>query len=163
MRVERHWSQPLWRITIDIWVRSTTVTEWWTATLLPTWKLTKKLFFHLLDHTILNSHFLLKYCGSKLSQIDFRLTLVRNVVELAGPQPCPLQTACGLSALATRIVHLEECSCLHWPTTTETRMDCVVCHAHTKKRRQIQTKCEKCNVGLCISGCFKDYHTKAQV
>jgi hypothetical protein len=41
---------------------------------------------------------------------------VRNVVELAGPQPRPLQTVGRLSALATRMGRLEECSCLHWPT-----------------------------------------------
>jgi hypothetical protein len=36
-----------------------------------TWKWTKKLFFHLLDLTILNSQILLKSCGSKLSHRDF--------------------------------------------------------------------------------------------
>jgi hypothetical protein len=50
------------------------------------WKWMKKLFFHLLDLTILNSHILLKSCGPKLSHRDFRLTLVRNMVEYAGPQ-----------------------------------------------------------------------------
>jgi hypothetical protein len=45
-----------------------------------TWKWAKKLFFHLLDLTILNSHILLKSCGSNLSHRDFRLTLVRNMV-----------------------------------------------------------------------------------
>jgi hypothetical protein len=127
------------------------------------WKWTKKLFFHLLDLTVLNSHILLKSCGCKLSQTDFQPTLVRNMVKFAGQQPCPLQAVGRPSALATRIGHQEESSHHHWPTATEKRIDCVVCHACTKKRCQIQTKCEACNVGLCISGCFKDYHTKAQL
>jgi hypothetical protein len=36
-----------------------------------TWKWMKKLFFHLLDLTILNSHSVLKSCGSKFSHRDF--------------------------------------------------------------------------------------------
>jgi hypothetical protein len=50
---------------------------------------------------------------------------------------------------------MEESSYQHWPAITERRMDCIVCHTHTKKTHWIQTKCEKCNVGLCISGCFQ--------
>lgn len=72
------------------------------------WKWTKKLFVHLLYHTILNSHILLQFCGSKLLHRYFRLTLVRNVAELARPQPHLLQTVGRLSALATRIGHAEE-------------------------------------------------------
>jgi hypothetical protein len=128
-----------------------------------TWKWMNKLFFHFLDLTVLNSYILLTSCGSKLSHRDFRLSLVRNMVEFAGPQPRPQQSVSRPSALATRIGHLEESSHQHWPTTTEKMMDCVVCHACIKKRRRIQTKCKKCNFGLCISGCFKDYHMKAQL
>jgi len=101
-------------------------------------------------------------CGSELSHRDFRLTFVRNKGELAGPQPHPLQTVGRPSALATRIGCLVENSRQHSPNTTKARMDCVVCHAHTKNIRRIQPKCEKCNIVLCISICFKDYHTKAQ-
>jgi hypothetical protein len=128
-----------------------------------TWKWTKKLFFHLLDQTILNSHILLKSCGSNISHRDFRLTLVRNMVELAGPQPRPLQPVGRPSALVTKIGCLEESSRQHWPTTSDKMMICVVCHSRKKKRRRVQTKCEKCDVGICISGCFKDYHTRAQL
>jgi len=73
----------------------------------PMWKWTKKLFFHLFDHTFVNSHILLQSCDSKLLHRDIRLTLVRNVVELAGLQPRPLQTVGRLLALATRIGRLE--------------------------------------------------------
>jgi hypothetical protein len=86
---------------------------------------------------------------------------VRNKVELAGPQPHPLQTVGRPSAVATRIGCMVN-SRQHPPTTTKARMDCVVYHAHTKNIRQIQPKCEKCNTVLCISICFKGYHTKAQ-
>jgi hypothetical protein len=74
-----------------------------------TWKWMKKLFFHL-ALTMLNSHILLKSCGSNLSHRDFRLTLVRNMMELAGPQPHSLQPVSRPSALAGR---LEESSHQH--------------------------------------------------
>ena len=52
---------------------------------------TKKLFFHLMDLTILNSFIILASCGSKLSHWQFRLTLERDLIQEAGrvPQPQP--------------------------------------------------------------------------
>jgi hypothetical protein len=52
----------------------------------------KKLFFHLLDMTILNSFLLLTAYGTKITCRDFRLSLVRNLTERAGslPRPCRL-------------------------------------------------------------------------
>jgi len=120
-----------------------------------TWKWMKKLFFHLLCLKIRNNQILLKSYSSKLSLSNFRL--VRNIVELAGPQPCPLQTVGRPSALVTRVGCLGKSSHQHWPTTTETRMDCVACYSGTKEMPN--SKCQKCNAELCISGCFRDYHT----
>jgi hypothetical protein len=47
-----------------------------------TW--TTKLFFHLLDLTVLSSWILLSSCGAKCTHKDFRLLLVRNLIEEAG-------------------------------------------------------------------------------
>jgi hypothetical protein len=49
-----------------------------------TWKWTKKLFFHLLDLTVLNSYIILHSCGSKLSHRDFQLSLIRDLVQRGG-------------------------------------------------------------------------------
>jgi len=49
-----------------------------------TFKWTTKLFFHLLDLTVLNSWRLLSSCGAKYTHQDFRLLLVRNLTEEAG-------------------------------------------------------------------------------
>jgi hypothetical protein len=48
---------------------------------------TKKLFFHLMDLTILNSFIILAYFGSKLSHWQFTLTLVRDLIQEAGRVP----------------------------------------------------------------------------
>jgi hypothetical protein len=45
-----------------------------------TWKWMKKLFFHLLDLTVLNSYIILHFCSSKLSHRDFRLSLIRDLI-----------------------------------------------------------------------------------
>ena len=45
-----------------------------------TWKWTKKLFFHLLDMTILNVLLLHKTCGNKMTQKIFREVLVHNLI-----------------------------------------------------------------------------------
>jgi hypothetical protein len=45
----------------------------------------KKLFFHLLDLTVLNSYILLSSCGGKkISHRDFRITLLGNILVQAG-------------------------------------------------------------------------------
>jgi len=49
-----------------------------------TFKWSTKLFFHLLDLTVLNSWILLFSCGAKYTYRDFRLLLVRNLIEEAG-------------------------------------------------------------------------------
>jgi len=55
-----------------------------------TFKWTMKLFFHLLDQTVLNRWILLSSCGAKYTHQDFRLLLVRNLIEAAGKsQDCP--------------------------------------------------------------------------
>jgi hypothetical protein len=55
-----------------------------------TWKWTKKLFFHLLDLTVLNSYLLFSSISDKkLSHRHFRMCLVRNLVAHAGSQPHP--------------------------------------------------------------------------
>jgi hypothetical protein len=128
-----------------------------------TWKWTKKLFFHLLDLTILNSYILLSSCGAKLSHRDFRIALVRNMLEHAGRGPPRPQRPVGRPpALSTRVSRLEEANRQHWPTSSPKRMNCRVCSGRGK-RRSILTKCKKCDVGLCILGCFEEYHTKARL
>ena len=50
-----------------------------------TWKWTKKLFFHLLDLTIVNSYILFcSYGGKKISHRDSRLALIREMLARAG-------------------------------------------------------------------------------
>ncbi|PNF30391.1 hypothetical protein B7P43_G13252, partial [Cryptotermes secundus] len=119
-----------------------------------TWKWTNKLFFHFLDMTMLNSFILLSSCGAKLSHRELFLALVRNMLVHAakGPPRPP--------AVSSAISQLEEASQHHWPTSSTSRLRCCVCSSR-RKRSYIWTKCVKCDVGLCISECFQQFHTKA--
>ncbi|PNF35737.1 hypothetical protein B7P43_G16133 [Cryptotermes secundus] len=125
-----------------------------------TWKWTNKLFFHLLNLTIVNSFILLSSCGVKLSHREFRLALVRNILEHAGRGPPRPQRFMDRPAVSSAISRLEEATRHHWPTSSNKRLRCPVCSS-CGKRRYIRTKCTECNVGLCVSGCFQQYHTKA--
>jgi hypothetical protein len=74
-----------------------------------TFKGTIKLFFHLLDLTVLNSWILLFLCGAKYMHPDFRLLPVRNLIEEAGrSQDCPIPSLAGRpGAASTNVVRLE--------------------------------------------------------
>jgi len=125
-----------------------------------TFKWTTKLFFHLLDLTILNSWILLSSCGAKYSHRDFRLLLVRNLIEEAGRiQDHPTPSLVGRpSAGASNVRRLESCHSQHWPAKSS-QIRCRLCSARGERKRTAY-KCAKCDVGLCVVPCFAEYHTK---
>jgi hypothetical protein len=79
-------------------------------------KWTTKLFFHLLDLTVLNSWILLSSCGAKYNHQGFGLLLVRNLIEEAGrSQYCPAPMVGRPSAAASNVMRLESRHNMHWP------------------------------------------------
>jgi len=85
-------------------------------------KWTTKMFFHLLDLTTLNSWILLSSCGAKHTQRDFRLILVRNLIEEAGrnhygPTPSMLGRP---SVAAANVMRLDSRHNQHWPAKHKT-------------------------------------------
>jgi hypothetical protein len=76
------------------------------------WKWMKKLFFHLLDLTVLNSYIILHSCGSQLSHEDFQPSLITDLIQeggrVLGTQIIPQ----GMPTLSTR--QLEAKHVLHW-------------------------------------------------
>jgi len=123
----------------------------------------KKLFFHLLDLTVLNSWILLSSCGAKCTHRDFRLLLVRNLIKEAGrSQDHPTPSLVGRpSAAAANVMRLDSRHNQHWPAKS-IKLRCRVCSVHGQRRGTIY-KCAKCNVGLCMVPCFTDYHTKTNL
>jgi len=111
-----------------------------------TWKWTKKLFFHLLDLTVLNSYILLTSCGAKLTHRDFRHNLIKDLIEegerVLGSQITPQ----GMPTLST--IQLEVRYSMHWPDKG-TAHRCHVCSMNKKHSRAIII-CPKCNMALCV-------------
>jgi len=99
-----------------MWVR---VTEWPTVTP-PASGLSserQKFFFHLSDLNILNSYVLhSSYGGKQISHRDFPFSLVRNILENAGPErrgPRPLGRT---PKVEKPVVSLEVCGRKYWHT-----------------------------------------------
>ena len=68
-----------------------------------TFKWTTKLFFHLLDLTVLNSRIPLPSCEAKYTHQDFRLLLVKNLIEEAGKsQDRPIPRLVGRPSSTTK-------------------------------------------------------------
>lgn len=108
-----------------------------------TLKWTKKLFFHLLDLSVLNAYILAKDKHS--SHRDFRMKLIRSMLD-------PTESVCR-SPTSTS-------SFEHWPLNTSKRRRCAFCSQKGLQRRS-KYICENCNVVLCTDrDCFKEYHNK---
>jgi hypothetical protein len=123
-----------------------------------------KLFFHLLDLTVLNSWILLSLYGAKYIHKDFRLLLARNLIEEAGRSHYrPIPSLVGRpSAAAANVMRRDSRHNLHWPAKRKNNIRCRVCSERGQQKTTIY-KCAKCDVGLCVVPCFADYHTKTNL
>ena len=119
----------------------------------------KRIFFHLLDTTLVNAYLL--YCtvtstSQRLSHVDFKLSVAAALIEKSEQPSVPLlpppQDPVHLPA---RLIGRD-----HFPEPGGKR-DCRVCSRRGvgKKRKQTSYQCCSCKVPLCIHPCFKIYHT----
>jgi len=129
-----------------------------------TFRWTTKLFFHFLDLTVLNSWILLPSCGAKYTHWDFRLLLVRNLIEEARKsQNRPTPRLVGRpSAGKKNVLWLESHHNKHRPVKSSTQLRCRLCSSRGQ-RKGIVYKCAGCDVGLCVVPCFKEYHIKVNL
>ena len=129
-----------------------------------TFKWTTKFFFHFLDLTVLNSWVLLSSFRTKYTHRDFRLLLVRNLIEEAGKNQdrCTPRLVGRPCSGAKNILWLESRHNKHWPAKLSTQL----CHCLCSSRGQREGamyKCARCDVGLCVVPCFEEYHTKVNL
>lgn len=126
----------------------------------------KKLFFHLLDVTVLNACILFSLkTGKKTSLGDFRLKVISQLLQEFAPGR--VGSSPGRRPIGPIPVRL---SARHFPDyipATENkpkpRRACNVCRWTTQKpqkRRETPFWCPDCNVPLCVPECFRDFHTK---
>uniref|UniRef100_A0A1B6GS29 PiggyBac transposable element-derived protein domain-containing protein n=1 Tax=Cuerna arida TaxID=1464854 RepID=A0A1B6GS29_9HEMI len=129
----------------------------------------RKLFFHLLDVTVLNAHYMHKIAcvsNQKQSFSEFRLNLIRQILEAHSvPRTKKIQHPLVGDKNPTRLVER------HFPTPLpfsgerkrKIQRQCFVCSntkIRPKQRKDTSYECKDCKVALCIHPCFAEYHTK---
>lgn len=124
----------------------------------------KKLFFHILDMSLINSHSLYQNnSGKTLSLADYQLKVIRQLLQKYHTDRTPRRPSSLSSDSPLRLTGR------HFPSyvpptkkkTNPTR-HCHVCsntNRREKKRKESRYMCKKCNVGLCVVPCFEEYHS----
>jgi hypothetical protein len=117
------------------------------------WNWIKKLFFHLMDLTTVNSFIILTSCGSKWSHPQLRLTSVTV--------PWPKTKRQWKQARSTsQLKPVDSRHNIHWLMQYKR----IQYHVRSIKNKQTRTtsKYLECNTGLCGTPWFKVHHTKLQ-
>jgi hypothetical protein len=124
------------------------------------WKWTKKLFFHLLDLTILNAYVLSKSRGSTLTNMKFREQLVWDLIVLSQKEntDAPVTPRGRPSSSESHLSRLEVKHSTHWPEKRKERR----CRLNKKIKKTVYF-CKKCDCGLCIVPCFELWHIKTKI
>jgi hypothetical protein len=98
-------------------------------------KRTMKLFFLFIYLTVLNSWMLLSSCGAKYTDRDFRLLLVRKLIEEAEKsQDHPTPTLVVRTRVGTKNVLLLKGHNKHWRAKSSTQMCCCLCAYHDQRK-----------------------------
>ena len=116
----------------------------------------KRVFFHLLDVSLVNvyiTHCGVTAAGQRLSHMDFRLEVARELIERSGESEVPVSPV-DASRVPVRLVGRD-----HFPEPGKVR-DCRVCSRRDRKRKQTSYQCSTCKVPLCVHPCFRNFHTQ---
>lgn len=132
----------------------------------------RKLFFHLLDMTVLNSFYmynLMTVTTKKVTFFEYRTNLIRQILEChhTPKEKRTVPRAIDVNGEA----HPLRLTGRHFPRPLPNREGqkrkmqkrCHVCYNTKKqerKRKDTQYECPECNVPLCIYPCFALFHTK---
>jgi hypothetical protein len=117
-------------------------------------------FFTCWTWQFLRSFLLLTLYGARMTRRQFRLSLMWNLIEIAGSLRCSHWPTGRPMVLKKQATGLAVNFSNHWPVQYS-RLYCCVCSAWGIKKR-VQVKCKDCDVGLCIGVCFETYHTKSK-
>ena len=115
----------------------------------------KRIFFHLVDMSIVNAHVLHNATApSRLTQLEFRIAVAKGLLQ--GYEVARQRNRrgdCGLPLRLTERAFPE-------PIPDGKRADCLVCSQRGKGgRHQTRMRCKGCKAPLCVHPCFERYHT----
>jgi len=128
----------------------------------------KKLFFHLIDLSLLNAYSSYKtVTGKHLSLASYQLQLIREILTKYSKKSASNKTGHPHSRDTVIPMRLSD---RHFPTTvspTSKKINpqrrCYVCQKLKNKRKDTTFMCKECDVGLCPVPCFEIYHTNNKV
>ena len=128
----------------------------------------KKLFFHLIDITVLNSCILfMGKTGKKVTLQSYAVEVVRELLQDNITEHSAPGRRSG-EGDPDRLTARHFISTMQAPADAKKKhvqRACFVCR-HTsrrpKERRDTRYHCSECDVPLCLEPCFQDYHTKAR-
>lgn len=130
----------------------------------------KKIFLHLLDLALWNSFVIYTKQGGQLSSLEYRLKLVEKIMETYHTDN--MRQRAGRPSNTPNPLRLTERHFPEYIPPTEKKMNptrqCAMCSrvrdARGKKiRRESRYYCPDCNVPLCVTPCFRVYHTVADI
>jgi hypothetical protein len=131
----------------------------------------KKIFRHLLDQCIFNAFTIHKWQNKKHKKLlDFRLALVEEILAKYFDSST-MTPKTGRKSSVSNVVDAVRLAGRHFPEDVPSTSGqknpcrrCVVCCSKTvngkKVRRETRYWCSDCQVALCVTPCFRDYHTK---
>ena len=119
----------------------------------------KRVFFHLLDLSIVNASVLYNIVNTEqLTQLEFRVEVANGLLEgYTRRQPRHYTVSQELPLRLTERPFPEK---VDTDTPHGGRPRCEVCRARGKKRSQTKYRCKVCKVPLHLEDCFETYHTK---
>ena len=125
----------------------------------------KKLFFHMMKVSFLNAFILFKNIRQQHLQLSkFKLEVTRELVTKYGFNRAHVGRA--LTAHPLRLTARHFSSLIPPNESSETPRRCYVCgntERRAKQRSDTRYQCLECNVGLCITNCFKDFHNLQKI
>ena len=115
----------------------------------------KRVFFHLLDLSLVNAHLLHLQSGHKLTQLQFRQEVAKSLLD-----DFTRERAHKTHRAPDTPLRLKEVRPFLEPTPSGTRPDCRVCsNRGMGERHQTGYRCKGCKTPLCPYPCMERYHT----
>nr|CAH7723798.1 unnamed protein product [Callosobruchus chinensis] len=119
----------------------------------------KKIFFHLLNITILNTYILYKQSGGKKTRLNFTIELAEELIKKYA-QPLDQQSRRSKAHNVSRFIDRHFPSIIPpTPNKEKPTKRCHICY-EKKVRKESRYWCSECRTGLCPAPCFGVYHTK---
>lgn len=119
----------------------------------------KKIFFHLLNITIVNAYILYTQSGGKKSRLNFTIELAEGLIQkYAAPMDQQVRRSKGPNV--SRFIERHFPAIIPpTPNKEKPTKRCHICH-EKKVRKESRYWCLECRTGLCPAPCFGIYHTQ---